>query len=158
MLRVNAEAVLRLTKLFLPGMIERKRGRILNTASIASFEPGPGQAVYHATKAFVLSLSESLATELKDTGVTVTALCPGPTDTDFFLKADMIDSPAFQRANLMAPQPVAEAGYKALMIGDRIVVPGMMNKVMVASRRIMPEAAQAKMNEKMNSETDPQDR
>src|SRR3954465_11368024 len=74
MLRVNVEAVLRLTKLFLPAMIERKRGRILNTASIAGFEPGPGMATYHATKAFVLSLSESLATELKDSGVTLTAL------------------------------------------------------------------------------------
>ena len=156
--RLNVEAVVRLTQLFLPEMVRRGSGRILNTASVAGFEPGPGQAVYHASKAFVLSLSESLATELQDTGVTVTALCPGPTDTDFFEKADMIDSPAFQRANLMAPQPVVEAAYKGVMAGERIVVPGVMNKVMVASRRILPESAQAKMNAKMNSETDPAER
>ena len=77
-LRLNIEAVLRLTKLFLPAMIEQRRGRILNVASVAGFEPGPLLAVYHASKAFVLSFSEALATELADTGVTATALCPGP--------------------------------------------------------------------------------
>lgn len=158
MVRLNVEAVLRLTQLFLADMVRRGQGRILNTASIAGFEPGPHLAVYHATKAFVLSLSEALATELKDTGVTLTALCPGPTDTDFFLKADMIDTNAFQKANLMAPQPVAEAAYRALMAGERIIVPGAMNKTMVASRRLMPESTQARMNEKMYDETDPADR
>lgn len=115
MLRLNVEAVLRLTKVFLPEMVRRGRGKILNTASVAGFEPGPLLAVYHATKAFVLSFSESLATELEDTGVSVTALCPGPTDTDFFPKAGMMDTHAFQKANVMAPQEVAEMGYKALM-------------------------------------------
>jgi short-subunit dehydrogenase len=158
MIRLNIEAVIRLTRLFLLPMIERGRGRILNTASVAGFEPGPKLAVYHATKAFVLSFSESLATELEDTGVTLTALCPGPTDTDFFEKAEMIDSPAFQRANLMAPQTVAAAAFEALMKGERIVVPGAVNKVMVASRRLMPESAQAKMNEKLYAETDPTER
>lgn len=82
MVRLNVEVVLRMTNLFLPPMIARGRGRVLNTASVAGFEPGPLMAVYHATKAFVLSLR----TELQDTGVTLTALCPGPTDTDFFPK------------------------------------------------------------------------
>ncbi|CAN5655411.1 SDR family oxidoreductase [soil metagenome] len=145
-LRLNVEAVLRLTKLFLPPMIARGRGRVLNTASVAGFEPGPLLAVYHASKAFVLSLSESLATELEDTGVTLTALCPGPTDTDFFLKADMMETRAFQQA--MAPQDVAKAGYKGLMDGDRIVVPGLMNKTLVFARRILTEEAQSKVNEK----------
>src|SRR5690606_26955724 len=86
MIRLNIEAVVRLTRLFLPPMLQRGSGRILNTASIAGFEPGPNLAVYHASKAFVLSLSEALATELDGTGVTMTALCPGPTDTDFFEK------------------------------------------------------------------------
>jgi short-subunit dehydrogenase len=158
MLRLNVEAVVRLTRLFLPPMLQRRSGRILNTASIAGFEPGPNLAVYHATKAFVLSLSESLAEELQDTGVTLTALCPGPTDTDFFEKAEMIDTPAFQRSNLMAPQPVAEVGYKALMKGERVIVPGAVNKTMVATRRLMPESMQAKKNEKMYSETDPAER
>ncbi len=87
MIRLNIEAVLRLTKLFLPPMLRRKRGRILNTASVAGFMPGPMLATYFATKAFVLSWSEALATELDDTPITVTALCPGVTDTDFFEKA-----------------------------------------------------------------------
>lgn len=158
MIRLNVEAVVRLTRLFLPPMLERGHGRILNTASIAGFEPGPNLAVYHATKAFVLSLSESLATELEDTGVSVTALCPGPTDTDFFSKADMVDTPAFQKANLMAPQSVAEAAYAALMKGERVIVPGAMNKMMVAGRRITSEETQAKKNEKMYSESDPSER
>lgn len=158
MIRLNVEAVVRLTRIFLPPMLSRGRGRILNTASIAGFEPGPNMAVYHATKAFVLSLSESLATELQDTGITLTALCPGPTDTDFFSKADLVDSPAFQKANVMGPQPVAEAAYEALMNGERVIVPGTMNKVMVAGRRLLPESAQAKKNEKLYEETDPTDR
>lgn len=158
MIRLNIEAVVRLTRLFLPPMLERGSGRILNTASIAGFEPGPNLAIYHATKAFVLSLSESLATELQDTGVTVTALCPGPTDTDFFSKAEMIDTPAFQTANVMPPQPVAEAAYAALMKGERVIVPGMMNKVAVAGRRITSEEVQAKKNEKLYSDRDPADR
>jgi short-subunit dehydrogenase len=155
MLRVNVEAVLRLTKLFLPGMLERRRGRILNTASIAGFEPGPSLAVYHATKAFVLSLSESLATELKDTGITLTALCPGATDTDFFEKADMVQTRIFQKGNVMAPQDVAKAAYKALMHGDRVVITGGVNKAIIYSRHLMPESAQAKFNEKLYKDVAP---
>lgn len=158
MIRLNVEAVVRLTRVFLPPMLARGHGRILNTASIAGFEPGPNLAVYHATKAFVLSLSESLATELEDSGVSVTALCPGPTDTDFFDKADMVDTAAFQKANLMAPQPVAEGAYKAMMDGDRVYVPGVMNKVMLAGRRVTSEETQAKKNQKLYSDTNPHDR
>jgi short-subunit dehydrogenase len=84
MMRLNMEAMLRMTKLFLPPMLARKSGRIMNNASVGGFEPGPMLAVYHATKAFVLSLTEALATELNDTGITVTALCPGPYGHDFF--------------------------------------------------------------------------
>ena len=158
MIRLNVEATVRMSRLFLPAMLARGEGRVLNTASIAGFEAGPNLAVYHATKAFVLSLSESLAEELKETGVTITALCPGPTDTDFFPKAEMVDTKAFQKANLMAPQDVAEAGYAALMKGERIIVPGAINKMMVAGRRILPESVQAKMNESMYEETDPSER
>jgi short-subunit dehydrogenase len=159
-IRVNAEAPIRLTKRFLPAMIARRHGWILNTASIAGFEPGPLLAVYHASKAFVLSWSEALATELKDadTGVQLTTLCPGPVDTDFFPKADMIDTNAFQKGNVMAPQEVAAAAYEALMKGERLIVPGGMNKMMVAGRRMMPISAQARMNEKMYEEVDPEDR
>jgi uncharacterized protein len=147
MVRLNIEAVLRLTKLFLPPMLRRERGRILNTASVAGFEPGPLLNVYHSTKAFVLSWSEALSVELDKTGVTVTALCPGPTDTDFFPKAGMIETKAFQKASVSAPQDVAKAGYEGLMKGELFVVPGGMNKALVAARRILSEGAQARVNQ-----------
>jgi short-subunit dehydrogenase len=137
-------------------MLSRNRGRIMNTASVAGFEPGPLLAVYHASKAFVLSFSEGLATELENTPITVTALCPGPTDTDFFPKADMLDTRAFQKADVMAPQDVAEIGYKAFMKGDRTVVTGGMNKALVWARRILTESAQAKVNEKFYEEVKPE--
>src|SRR6266853_1314966 len=152
-LRLNIEAVLRLTKLFLPPMLQRRQGRILNVASVAGFEPGPLFAVYHASKAFVLSLTEALATELEGTGVTATALCPGPTDTDFFQKSGMLHARMFQKANLMAPQDVAKAGYEGLMAGERVVVPGVANKIIVFSRRLLPEATLAKMTGKLYVDT-----
>jgi short-subunit dehydrogenase len=155
MIDLNILGYLRLTKVFLPMLVQKGHGRILNTASIAGFEPGPMQAVYHATKAFVLSWSEALSTELEDTGITVTALCPGPTDTDFFIKADAADTRAVQHT--MAPQDVAKTGYEALMDGKRVVVAGAVNKAMVFSRHIMPIAAQAKMNEKMYDRIPPED-
>jgi short-subunit dehydrogenase len=156
MVRLNVEAVLRLTKLFLPPMVKRGHGRIMNLSSVAGFEPGPGHAVYAATKAFLLSYSEALATELEGTGVTVTALCPGPTDTDFFPKAGMMGTRAFQQAQLMAPQDVAEAGYKAVMTGDRVIVPGMTNKGMVFLRRFLPESVQAKLQEMLTGDVPPE--
>lgn len=149
MLRLNAEAVIRLTKLFLPSMVERGSGKILNTASVAGFEPGPSLAVYHATKALVLSFSEGLATELEGTGVTVTALCPGPTDTDFFPKAHMLGTRGFQKVPLMSPQEVAEAGYKAVMAGKRLAIPGASNKALVFLRRLMPDFMQAKFMQRI---------
>jgi short-subunit dehydrogenase len=158
MIRVNIEAVVRLTKLFLPWMIARGRGRILNTASIAAFEPGPLLAVYHATKAFVLSFSEAIATELQDTGITVTALCPGATDTDFFSKANMVNTRGFQKGHVMSPQEVAEQGYAAVMKGERVHVTGTLNKVLTFSHRLLPESTQAKFNENLYKEVDPEDR
>jgi hypothetical protein len=156
--RVNIEAMMRMTYLFLPPMISRNRGRVMNTASIAGFEPGPLLAVYHASKAFVLSFTEALATELEETGITVTALCPGATDTDFFPKAGMVETKAFQKGPVMAPQEVAETGYAALMKGDRTVVVGGSNKAMVFARRFMTEGAQAKMNKKFYERTTPAER
>ena len=158
MLRLNIEAAVRLTKKILPLLLERGGGRILNTASVAGFEPGPLLAVYHATKAFMLSWSEALATELAGTRVTVTALCPGPVDTDFFPKAGMIDTGAFQKAKVMAPQEVAAAAYAALMAGERVVVPGAANKALVFARRLLPESTQAKINEKLYERTDAEKR
>lgn len=158
MVRLNIEAALRLTKLFLPTFLAKGQGRILNTASVAGFEPGPLLNVYHATKAFILSWSEALAIELAHTGVTVTALCPGPTDTDFFVKANMIDVMGFQKANVMAPQEVAKAGYEGLMKEELFVVPGAANKTLVAARRLLSETAQAKLNQKFYEEVPPGER
>jgi short-subunit dehydrogenase len=104
--------------------------------------------VYHATKAFVLSFSQALTTELEDTDVSVTALCPGATDTDFFPKAGMLATRAFQKNKVMAPQEVAELGYEALMRSDPIYVAGGMNRALVASRRVLTKSAQAKKNQK----------
>jgi short-subunit dehydrogenase len=123
MLRLNIEACVRLTKLFLPLMLQHGGGRIVNTACLAGFEPGPSLAVYHATKAFVLSWSESLAIELEDTPVTVTALCPGPADTEFFAKADLPYSDDRSPSRLTPPRQIAETAYAALMKGERIVLP-----------------------------------
>ena len=155
--RLNIEAILRLTKLFLPPMIARGSGRILNTASVAGFMPGPLQNVYHASKAFVLSWSEGLSTETEGTGVTITALCPGVTDTDFFEKADATEIKGLQKGHVMAPQEVAEIGYKAVMAGTRVEVAGAANKAMVFSRRILPESAQAAANQKMYEDVPPED-
>lgn len=155
LVRVNIEAVLRLTHLFLPEMRQRRRGKILNLASIASFEPGPLLATYHASKAFVLSFSEALATELKDSGITVTALCPGPTDTDFFPKAGMLNTRAFQKAKVMAPADVARIGYEALMRNDRTVVAGGANRALVIARRLLPESAQARQNQTLYQDVKP---
>ncbi len=155
MIRLNIEAVMRLTKLFLPPMVQRNRGRILNTASVAGFMPGPLQATYYATKAFVLSWSEALASELDDTAISVTALCPGVTDTDFFPKGGAEDIKARQSSNVMSPQDVAKEGYNALMDEELFVIPGAANKAMIATRRILPVTTQAKMNKKMNSDVPP---
>lgn len=157
MVQTNILAAVQLIKMFVPGMVKRGSGRVLNTASVAGFEPGPGYATYSSTKAFVLSYSEALATELKDTGVTVTALCPGPTDTDFFVKADMLETRAFQQANLGAPQNVAEDAYKAVMAGDRVIVSGPANKAMVFMRRMIPESLQAKINQLLTDDV-PEDK
>jgi short-subunit dehydrogenase len=150
--RLNIEATLRLTKLFLQNLQTHRDAKILNVASIASFEPGPLMAVYHASKAFVLSFSEALAIELEETGTTVTALCPGATDTDFFRKADMTETRIFQKGKLMAAETVAEGAYRALMRGDDIYIPGPANKVLVFVRRFTSTPLQARMNQKFYEE------
>jgi uncharacterized protein len=128
-----------LTKLFLKEMVERGSGRILNLSSIASKIPGPYQAVYHGTKAFVQSFTEAIRSEVKDSGVTITALLPGATDTDFFNKADMNDSKIVQEGKLDDAKKVAKDGYEALMSGDDMVVSGIKNKLQVATANITPD-------------------
>lgn len=137
LLQVNVVALTHLTKLFLPPMLARRRGRIMNVASTAAFQPGPLMAVYYASKAYVLSLSEALANETEGTGVTVTTLCPGPTHTGFVAAAGMGESKLFERG-AMESRPVAEAGYRALMRGERVEIPGFMNRFMAHAVSFVP--------------------
>jgi len=143
-INLNISSLVVLSKLFLKEMIARNSGKILNTASIASKTPGLLQAVYHGTKAFVLSFTEAIREELRDTEITVTALLPGVTDTDFFNKADMLDSRAVQDKDAMAdPADVAKDGYEALMAGKDKVVSGFKNKVQVGMGNLTPDSVVA---------------
>ncbi len=137
MIEVNVAAPTQLTKLLLPGMLERRRGRILNVASTAAFQPGPLMAVYYATKAYVLSFTEALANELDGSGVTVTALCPGPTITEFQKQAGVAQSRLRSILVMDAPQ-VARAGYEGMMRGRRLVIPGAGNRFFVEALRVTP--------------------
>ncbi len=138
MVAVNVTALTDLTKLLLPGMVERGRGRILNVASTAAFQPGPFMAVYYATKAYVLSLSQALAEEVSGTGVTVTCLCPGVTDTEFQQVAGVAHIPLTKGPLSMSAQRVAEAGYRGMQRGRLLVVPGPHNKAGAQATRFAP--------------------
>ena len=138
MIQVNVAALTHLTKLLLRGMLERRRGRILNLASTAAFQPGPLMAVYYATKAYVLSFSEALANEVKGTGVTVTALCPGPTITDFQRQAGIEGTALFTGPLVMDAASAALAGYRGMMRGDSLVIPGVGNNILVQALRVTP--------------------
>jgi len=137
MMQLNMNTVVVLSKLFLPDLLATK-GKLLNTASTAAFQPGPYMAVYYATKAFVLSFSEALACELEGTGVTVTALCPGPTASGFQDKADMGASGLVKGKKLPTAEEVAALGYRAMQRGQRVYIPGVMNWVMAQSVRFTP--------------------
>lgn len=140
MIQVNLTALTQLTRLFLPGMVKRKQGRILNVASTAGFQPGPLMAVYYATKAYVLSFSEALASELQGTGVTVTCLCPGPTETEFQRRAGVEHIKFFVGRRAMDADKAARIGYRALMQGKAVVIPGFRNKFLAFSERFLPRS------------------
>jgi short-subunit dehydrogenase len=148
MLDVNVSALTRLTRLFLPGMVGRKVGWVLNVASTAAFQPGPLMAAYYATKAYVLSLSEALAYELRDTGVTVTCLCPGPTATEFSDVAGATKTKLFKKGRLMTATAVAEAGYAGLMAGKRVVIPGFQNRLLARLSPFLPRALTSRIVER----------
>ena len=141
-IQLNISSVVHLTKLFLKDMVARKEGKILNLASIVSFMPSPLMSVYAATKAFVLSFTEALQNELKDKNITVTALCPGASDTMFFKVADAEKTRA-ANGPLSSPEEVARDGYEALMKGESRIVSGMMNKVQAGASNLLPDSALA---------------
>jgi short-subunit dehydrogenase len=143
MIALNVDAVVTLTKRLLPAMLQNRRGRILNVSSTAAFQPGPFQAVYFATKAFALSFSEALAEELRDTGVTVTTLCPGPTETGFAARAGFRSTPMMGAR--MDARSVAEVAYTATLRGERIVVPGVVNKMHAQAVRLTPRRLLARL-------------
>jgi len=150
LIQLNIISLVSLTKLFLKDMLDRNDGKILNLASMVSVYPSPLLAIYAATKAFVLSFSEALANEVKDTNVSVTALMPGGTNTDFFAKADAKNTKEYQESDLASPADVAKDGYEALMKGEVKVVSGMKNKIQAAMANVIPDTVLANsMRDKM---------
>jgi len=148
MRHVNMDALVELTRLFLPPMLSRRQGRILSVGSTAGFQPVPFTNIYHATKAFVFSFSVALAEELAGTGITVTTLCPGLTKTEFHQRAGVERSSRW--LPMMSSQEVARIGYRGLMTGKRIVIPGWRNKLTAAVSRRLPATFTAGIVRRMN--------
>lgn len=137
MIQLNVTSLVELTKRFLPAMLRKRGGRILNVASTAAFVPGPWMSVYYASKAFVLSFSEAINYELASGGITVTTLCPGPTESEFKVRAGSERSRLFE-AFLMDAETVARAGYDGMMKGKAVVIPGLRNKLIPVAARLTP--------------------
>ncbi|MBT1704429.1 SDR family NAD(P)-dependent oxidoreductase [Chryseosolibacter indicus] len=157
-IQLNIASLTALTHLFLKDMVARNQGKILQLASIGSNFPGPYQSVYHATKSYVLSFTEALVNELKDTDVTITALQPGVTDTDFFNKAGAQNSKLVEDKSKMAdPAKVAKDGFEALMKGKDKIVSGLKNKTMVGMSHMMPDTLKAEQIRMMSKEQDDTD-
>jgi short-subunit dehydrogenase len=151
MLQVNVVALTHLTRLFLPAMLARKHGRVLNVASTASFLPGPLMAVYYASKAYVLSFSEAVDAEVAGSGVTITALCPGPTITEFQKRMGVENTLLF-RKNTMTSVDVAKIGYDAMMAGKRVAIAGVKNHFLVAAMKFSPRKMTARVAKKLNAD------
>jgi short-subunit dehydrogenase len=148
---LNVRSAVHLAKRLVPAMAGRGSGRVLFTSSIAAVMPGPFQTVYNASKSFLLSFSQALREELKDSGVSVTALLPGPTDTEFFDRADMGDTKLGASDQKDDPALVAEQGYEAMMAGkDRVVAGSFKNKAQVAAANVLPDTALAAQHRKMS--------
>lgn len=152
LMHVNMVALGQLCRLFLSDFVCRGRGRVLNVASVAGFLPGPLMASYYASKAYVVSLSRALQLEFQGSGVTVSVLCPGPTKTEFFERADM-QTAELARGRLMlmdSAAVVAEAGYRGTMKGKPLIVPGLANKFIVLAARLLPSGWSARMVKRIN--------
>ena len=128
MIDLNVKALVELSKYFLQEMLERNSGRILNVASIAAFQPGPYMSVYYASKAFVLSFSEALRNEVRNTGVCISVLCPGPVETEFEKSSELTKSKLFSKLKPITAEKVAYAGYRGLMKNRAVIIPGFFNR------------------------------
>ena len=148
-IQLNIVALTHLTKLFLGPMLEQKSGKILNIASTAGFQPGPTMAVYYATKAYVISFSEAIASELRGSGVSVTCLCPGATDTNFQKVAGTEQTTLFRRLRPMDAATVARDGYRALMKGKPLVISGFRNWLLTESLRLSPRRLVTEVSRKI---------
>jgi short-subunit dehydrogenase len=149
MIDLNMRVLTELCRLVLPAMLANRRGFLLNVASTAAFQPGPFMAVYYASKSYVLSLTEAIHEELKGSGVHVTALCPGPTATEFF---DVAGAPDGKLAKMAAPpRAVAEAGLAGLARNRAIVIPGRMNKATAQASRFLPRATMRRIVARLKS-------
>jgi hypothetical protein len=150
MIQVNVTALTALTRLFLPSMLQRNAGGVLNVASTAAFQPGPLMAVYYATKAYVESFTEAIAEEVAGTALRVSCLCPGPTDTGFAAAAAVTDTNLFKRPTMTSAE-VAAAGYDGWKNGRVVTIPGFSNKVSAAFVRIAPRAQVRRAVKRLNS-------
>lgn len=137
-MQINIVSLTELTKFYLKGMVYRKEGKILNVSSMAAFQPGPYMAVYYASKAYVQSFSEAIASELKGTGVTVTALCPGPTRSGFQYEVGSEGSNLAKLNLLSSSEYVAKYGYRALHEGKRVAIPGFVNSSLINTAKFIP--------------------
>lgn len=149
MIQLNITSLTHLCKLYLPKMVSRKNGRILNVASTAAFQPGPTMAVYYATKAFVLSFSEAIGNEVSESGVRVTAFCPGATASGFQTAAAMEESALVKGRRLPSAESVALHGFKAMMQGKPVAIPGTLNYVMANAVRFLPRTWVVKIARKV---------
>jgi uncharacterized protein len=150
LINLNITSAVHLTRLVLPHMIEQGVGRVLVTSSIAATMPGPYHATYAASKAFLYSFAEAIRYELRDTGVSVTALLPGPTDTEFFDRADMGDTKLGAMEDKDDPADVARQGFEALMAGkDHVVAGSAKNRAQTGAAKVLPETAKAKAQARM---------
>jgi uncharacterized protein len=150
MINLNITALTHFTRLFLPDMIRRGNGKILNLASTASFQPGPTMAVYFATKAYVLSFSEAIHNEVRDKGISVTALCPGSTESGFHAAVTDGRKPLKDRKK-SSSREVAEYGYRAMMKGKAVAIHGFKNSIMANSVRFVPRSLVVKIARKMQA-------
>lgn len=138
MIDLNVKALVELSKYFLQEMLERNSGRILNVASIAAFQPGPYMSVYYASKAFVLSFSEALRNEVRNTGVCISVLCPGPVETEFEKSSELTKSKLFSKLKPVTAEKVAYAGYRGLMKNRAVIIPGFFNRAAITAGTFVP--------------------